>query len=59
MLRDNLRSMSYLAQMAKIESGFLFDNKHLILIDVSQSVKDDHLLALEFLKQDLRYLNHY
>ena len=51
--------MSYLAQMAKIESGFLFDNKHLILIDVSQSVKDDHLLALEFLKQDLRYLNHY
>jgi serine/threonine-protein kinase RIO1 len=29
------------------------------LIDVSQSVGDDHPLAIEFLKRDLRNLNHY
>lgn len=37
----------------------LFENDCLILIDVSQSVGDDHPLALEFLKRDLRNLNHY
>lgn len=37
----------------------LFDGSRLILIDVSQSVGDDHPLAMEFLKRDLRNLNHY
>ncbi len=31
----------------------------LILIDVSQSVEQDHPLALEFLKRDLRNINNY
>ena len=31
----------------------------LILIDVSQSVEQDHPLALEFLKRDLRNVNNY
>lgn len=39
--------------------NILFDNNQLILIDVSQSVEEDHPLALEFLKRDLRNLNHY
>lgn len=39
--------------------NMLLEGDRLIMIDVSQSVGDDHPLALEFLKRDLRNLNHY
>lgn len=60
-----VKIMRYMFIKAKLVHGdlsefnLLYDNDQVVVIDVSQSVEDNHPMAIEFLKRDMYNVNEY